>query len=97
MEPIEHTDQFNLYVEAVVEQLQLPTRYLTGSTRGPAIFGHLRSVPEEYDRRGITDGYWQTVERDPLLEQRLLDEIVRRSVSVDSPGEAVPATDDSAT
>jgi hypothetical protein len=91
MEPIEHTDQFNLYVEAVVEQLQLPTRYLTGSTRGPAIFGHLRSVPEEHARRGITEGYWQTVERDPLLEQRLLDEIVRQSVRIDSPAATEPA------
>lgn len=96
MEPIEHTDQYNLYVEAVVEQLQLPTRFLTGSTRGPEVFGHLRDVPQEYERRGITDGYWQTIERDPLLEQRLLDEIVRRSVRVESPGEAVPATAESA-
>ncbi len=91
MEPIEHTDQFNLYVEAVVEQLQLPTRYLTGSTRGQAIFGQLSSVPGEHARRGITEGYWQTVERDPLLEQRLLDEIVRRSVRVDTPGADEPA------
>jgi len=96
MEPIEHTDQYNLYVEAVVEQLQLPTRFLTGSTRGPAIFGHLRNVPEEYARRGITDGYWQTIERDPLLEQRLLDEIVRRSVRVESSGDSPSDADESA-
>ena len=74
-------------VEVSIEQLQVPRRYLTGSTTGRSLFGHLSSVPAELEERGITSSYWQPVGTDPYMEQHLLEQIVRRSVDVQAPGE----------
>jgi len=77
---------YDVRVEVIIEQIQTPTRFLTGSTRGNSIYGHLRSVPAELDERGIGEVYWIPVGRDPYLEERLLRQIVRRSVSVELTG-----------
>ena len=75
-------------VEVSIEQLQVPRRYLTGSTTGRSVFGHLSSVPAELEERGISGNYWQPVGTDPYMEQHLLEQIVRRSISVQAPGES---------
>ncbi len=79
---------FLVRVEAVTEQLQVTTRYLTGSTRGKAIFGHYNRVPAELEERGIGKWYWMPVGRDPYLEERLLRRIVRDSVNSEVPPQA---------
>ena len=63
---------YQLRAEVLVERRQEPMRYLTGSTRGGRIFGHLRGVPADYRRKGITGSYWEPVTRDTALEQRLI-------------------------
>lgn len=77
---------YQLGVEVYVEQLQITTRRLSGSTRGTAMINTLREVPTELAERGVKPVYWQAVGRDPYFEQRLLTAIIRRSVSV-TPGE----------
>ncbi|MCX5662860.1 MAG: hypothetical protein NTW19_24520 [Planctomycetota bacterium] len=77
---------YQLGVEVHIEQLQIPTRRLAGSTRGPAMINEMPEVPTELAARGIKPIYWQAVGRDPYLEQRLLTAIIRRSVNV-TPGE----------
>lgn len=82
--------EYLMRVEAVIEQLQIPTRHLSGSTQGRRMFGHYRGVPAEWDERGISALYWVAVGRDPHLEDRLLKQIVRRSTQspVETPGYA---------
>lgn len=80
---------YRLRVEVFLERVQMPTLYLPGSTSGHGVLGVLRSVPTEWADRGIDSPYWRPMGRDPLLEQRLLADIVRRSVShgdQDQPG-----------
>ena len=77
--------EYRLIVEVTLEQLQVPRRYLTGSTSGGKVFGTLEEVPTEWAQRGITGSYWSPVGRDPHLEQQLLEQIVRRSMTVDAP------------
>lgn len=84
----EGAGDYQLRVEVVIERLQAPTRYLTGAIHGESLFGEYHAVPEEWQRRGIPEAYWRAVGRDALLEQRLMEQIVRRSVGV-----TVPQTD----
>ncbi len=74
---------YRLRVEVFVERSQHPDRRLTGSTNGHNIFGTLRSMPTELRKRGIESSYWRPLGRDTYLEQRLLAEIVRRSLGAD--------------
>lgn len=91
--------EYAVRVQVTIEQLQVPKRYLTGSTAGRRVFGQLRAVPTEWAQRGITGAYWSAVGRDPILEQHLLEAIIRRSVAVQSPrrGDAAPPTPPDAT
>jgi len=73
-----------LRVEVQLQELQVPNRNLSGTTRGPRVQGHLRSVPAELAERGIQGPYWLPIGRDPFLEQRLLASIVRKSMKVDA-------------
>jgi hypothetical protein len=75
-------DTYLLRVEVQVQQMEVPTRQLSGTTRGLSVQRHLAAVPAEWRDRGITDSYWQPLGRDYYLEQRLLAEIVRRSIKV---------------
>lgn len=84
-ETISPDADFVVRLEVVIEQFQVTTRYLTGSTRGRTIFGHLTKTPTELQERGITDSYWMPVTRDPYLEQHLLERIVRESVGTQAP------------
>jgi hypothetical protein len=84
-EQISPDTDFVVRLEVMIEQFQVTTRFLTGSARGRAIFGHLRKAPTELEERGISDHYWMPVTRDPYMEQRLLERIVRESVTTQSP------------
>lgn len=75
-------ETYRLRVEVQVQQLQVPTRQLSGTTRGLAVQRRLAAVPTELRERGITDTYWEPLGRDYYLEQRLLSAIVRRSLRV---------------
>lgn len=69
-----------LRAEVVVERLAVPRARLTGSTSGGRVMGRLAAVPEEWRRRGIESHYWRPIGRDPYLERRLVEAIVRRSL-----------------
>ncbi len=75
-------ETYLLRVEVQVQQLQIPTRQLSGTTRGLSVQRKLAAVPTEMSERGITDSYWEPLGRDYYLEQRLLSDIVRRSLRV---------------
>ena len=68
---------YRLEVEVLVERLQVPTRRLSGTTRG-SVFQDLSEIPAELQQRGITGRYWQPVGRDPHLEARLRRQILDR-------------------
>lgn len=70
-----------LRVEVLIERREVPTRRLTG-TASRNVFSSLRDTPVEWQKRGIEANYWLPVSRDPQLEQRLLREIVSRSLSL---------------
>lgn len=84
--PVE-SDSYWMGVEVMIERLQVPTRQLTGSTNGPSVFGSLASVPKDLQQRGIPGAYWHPIARDPQLERELLDEILRRAMSLADPAE----------
>jgi hypothetical protein len=86
-------DTYLMRVEVMLEQKQVPSRQLTGSTRGERLQHTLHAVPLELRERGITGSnveslrrepgaYWEAVGRDYYLEQELLAAIVRRSLAV---------------
>lgn len=81
----EQGGDYQLRVEVIVERLQVPARYLSGATSGTGMFSQYTAVPAEWQRRGIPGAYWRPVGRDPLLEQRLIEQIVRHSVDVTPP------------
>ncbi len=72
-------DRYLLEVQVTVERQQRPTRRLTGSTAGRNVFGSLRTVPEEWEERGITAHDWLPQGRDLQLEQRILHDILQRT------------------
>ena len=72
-------DADHVRVESVIERLQLPTRYLTGSTRGHRIFGVLSQTPSEWKRRGIEAAYWRPIARDEPYERMLMARIIDRA------------------
>jgi hypothetical protein len=62
---------YSLTVEVLVQRLQRPDRYLTHSA-SPRISTTYTDVPMHLQDRGIDGPYAQTMERDPLLERRLI-------------------------
>ena len=71
-----------LYIEVMIEQFEVPTRQMTGSTAGWRVFGSLHAVPAELRERGIAASYWRPVTRDVRMEARLQRAILRRSLSL---------------
>jgi len=65
---------YHLTVEVLVQRLQRPERYLTHSA-SPRITTTYTDVPMHLRDRGIDGPYAQTMERDPLLERRLIQAI----------------------
>jgi len=79
LEDVQSSSQtFLLRVEVLVERQEVPTRRMNGSAAGTG-FSNLKAVPHELSSRGIAAQYWQTVGRDPYLENRILADIVRQS------------------
>lgn len=69
------TDQgYSLAVEVQVQRLQRPERYLTHSA-GSRITATYTDVPTHLSNRGIDGPYAQKLDRDSLLERRLLEAI----------------------
>ena len=56
------------------------------------MMSQLKSVPAEWQARGIEAQYWQSVARDPYLEQRLLKAIVARSTALERQATATPSS-----
>ena len=75
---------YRMRVEVFVERLQYTDAQLTGSTTGHGIVRSLSSTPTEMTKRGIHGSYWRPLGRDPYLEQRLIADIVRRSLDPDN-------------
>ena len=71
---------YRLRIEVVLESRQLPTRLMIGSAAS-SVFRRLEDTPSEWKRRGITQGYWLPIGRDPKLEGRLVHKIIERAAS----------------
>ncbi|MFP4145446.1 MAG: hypothetical protein ACLFV3_09915 [Phycisphaeraceae bacterium] len=69
--------EYDVRVEVLIEQRQMPVRRLSGSTR--RVFSRLDEVPAELEERGIDATYWRPLRRDPYLERRLLRDILDRA------------------
>lgn len=76
---------YALTVEVQIQRLQRPERYLTHSA-GTQITSTYSAVPTHLSDRGIAGPYAQDLERDPLLERRLL-EAIKAAVKSDTPQE----------
>lgn len=65
---------YSLTVEALIQRLQRPERYLTRSA-GTQISANYAAVPMHLKDRGIDGPYAYTIQRDSPLERRLLEAI----------------------
>lgn len=74
---------YRLRVEVFLERHEHPNRYLTGATSGHGVFGTLATGAEELNQRGVNGPYWRPLGRDPLLEQRLLADMIRKSLAME--------------
>lgn len=83
VEPEPPYSSFRLTVEVIVERLQRPERYLTHSAAG-LITAAYTATPASLTERGIDGPYAQTLTRDPLLEQRLIEAIREAAESIPS-------------
>ena len=85
---------FTLAVRAEEYRHRMPRRHLTGSTDGGRIFSDLATFPSELRAAGIAADYWQPVGRDGRLEQRILADIIRRSMTLPAADPVGPSADD---
>ena len=74
VEQTESDPGYALTVEVLVERLQRPERYLTHSA-SPRVTTTYTDVPLHLKDKGIDGPYAQRMERDPLLERRLIEAI----------------------
>jgi len=65
---------YSMSVEVLVERLQRPDRYLTHSA-GPRPSATYTDTPMHLKNKGIDGPYAQRMDRDPLLERRLIEAI----------------------
>ena len=88
---------YTLVVKAVIQQREVPSGQLSGTTIGPRILNTLSATPAELSSRGIPGEYWRTVASDPALSAHLLRRIFDAAKSRSQrPPEAEPATPDPA-
>ena len=73
-EPADEPGAYSLTVEVLVQRLQRPDRYLTHSA-SPRISRNYTDTPMHLKDRGIDGPYAQKLDRDPLLERRLIEAI----------------------
>lgn len=67
-----------LDAQVLIEQVETPLRYLSGSTSQGRMFRDLRSAPADLSDRQIKDNYWRVIGRDTGLEHHLLAQILRK-------------------
>lgn len=72
-----------LRVEVIIEQSQRPATRLSGSTLSSSMFNTYGANPAENEARGVEKSFWRPISRDVYIEQRLLADILRRSVRID--------------
>lgn len=77
--PISPTTQYQLTVQVNMIKLQQPLKHLNGSTSGFAIVSNYSAVPAEWKEEGIPRSYWIPDGSDPLLAQRVIDDIAKRA------------------
>lgn len=66
---------YALTVQVLVQRLQRPERYLTHSASA-RISASYTAIPIHLKKQGIDGPYAQTLDRDPLLERRLVESIM---------------------
>lgn len=82
-----------LDAQVLIEQVETPRRYLTGSTSQGRMFRDLRAAPANLKDRQISENYWRVISRDSAMEQQLIAQIIRQSTqlartqAVDAPPE----------
>lgn len=93
-EPATNPQSYNMAVQVVIEQEQNPKRQLTGSTSGYRVFDSYSENPGELQDRGISEQYWYAIGTDPMLEKKILRNIVHRSLTIDMPNADNSSIDD---
>ena len=68
-----------LDAQVLIEQVETPLRFLSGSTAQGKLFRQLRAAPADLADRQINENYWRVIGRDTSLEQHLLAQILRKS------------------
>jgi len=76
---VESGKVYLFHVGVQIERLQIVTRYMSGSTAGNQVLKTLSSTPVTLAQRGISSSSWQSIGRDPVLEQSLTAAIIRTS------------------
>ena len=72
-------DSYLLNVKVTIERHAYPLYRLSGSTSSRRLINKLRTVPVEWQQRGIKASYWQPIVRDRHFEQCLIGAIAQRS------------------
>lgn len=71
-----------LDAQVLIEQVETPLRYLTGSTASGRIARDLRDAPADLKERNIKENYWRVIGRDTGLEQKLMADILRKTTTL---------------
>jgi hypothetical protein len=78
-QPAVEQGRYLLNAQVLIEQVETPRRYLTGSTAPGRMYHDLRAAPAELADRHISENYWRVTGRDSELERRLLAAILHKS------------------
>jgi hypothetical protein len=76
--PAREPTSYDFDVEVELQRRQVPVRRLSG-TAGRRPFSDLKAVPYELRQKDVPAAYWEPVGRDAAFEQKLLEEIMRRT------------------
>lgn len=71
-----------LDAQVLIEQVETPLRYLSGSTASGKMIRQLRAAPADLKDRNITQNYWRVIARDTAMEQQLIARILRQSTQL---------------
>jgi hypothetical protein len=76
------SDSYMLETQVVIEQVEAPRRYLTGSSAEGRMLRNLSAAPQSLKDKQVSENYWRPVGRDTDLEQRIVADILRRSITL---------------
>jgi len=76
------SDSYMLETQVIIEQVEAPRRYLTGSSAEGRMMRNLSASPQALKDKQVSENYWRSVGRDTDLEQRLVADILRRSITL---------------